>query len=100
MAAEYLLLKWGTLKGWKVESEACLAALRKYHDGSASMSAAMQRDSAGQKQALCELIDAIDGTPVLDIKPVMAEFLPRSPLRQPTWSHELMADYWAGTGEG
>lgn len=61
MAAEYLLLKWGTLKGWKVESEACLAALRKYHDGSVSMSAAMQRDSAGQKQALCELIDAIDG---------------------------------------
>ena len=45
-------------------------------------------------------LDAIDGTPVLDIKPVMAEFLPRSPLRQPTWSHELMADYWAGTGEG
>lgn len=61
MAAEYLLLKWGTLKGWKVESEACLAALRKYHDGSVSMNAAMQRDSAGQKQALCELIDAIDG---------------------------------------
>jgi tRNA (Thr-GGU) A37 N-methylase len=27
--------------------------------------------------------DAIDGTPVLDIKPVMAEFLPRTPVRQP-----------------
>ena len=45
-------------------------------------------------------LDAIDGTPVLDIKPVMAEFLPRSPLRQPAWSHELMADYWSGTPEG
>lgn len=39
-------------------------------------------------------LDAIDGTPVLDIKPVMAEFLPRGELRQPDWSHELMADYW------
>ena len=40
-------------------------------------------------------LDAIDGTPVLDIKPVMAEFLPRGPLRQPPWSHELMRDYWS-----
>ena len=40
-------------------------------------------------------LDAIDGTPVLDIKPVMAEFLPRQPVRQPAWSHELMRDYWA-----
>ena len=28
-------------------------------------------------------LDAIDKTPVLDIKPVMAEFLPREPVRQP-----------------
>jgi tRNA (adenine37-N6)-methyltransferase len=39
-------------------------------------------------------LDAIDGTPVLDIKPVMAEFLPRTPVRQPAWSHELMRNYW------
>ena len=39
-------------------------------------------------------LDAIDGTPVLDIKPVMAEFLPRGVLRQPQWSHELMRHYW------
>lgn len=39
-------------------------------------------------------LDAVDGTPVLDIKPVMAEFLPRGPLRQPEWSHQLMAGYW------
>lgn len=41
-----------------------------------------------------EGLDAIDGTPVLDIKPVMAEFLPRGDVRQPDWSHELMRDYW------
>jgi tRNA (adenine37-N6)-methyltransferase len=39
-------------------------------------------------------LDAIDKTPVLDIKPVMAEFLPRDPVRQPEWSHELMRQYW------
>ena len=31
-------------------------------------------------------LDAIDGTPVVDIKPVMEEFLPREPVRQPAWS--------------
>jgi tRNA (adenine37-N6)-methyltransferase len=41
-----------------------------------------------------EGLDAIDGTPVLDIKPVMAEFLPRGPVVQPAWSGELMKNYW------
>lgn len=39
-------------------------------------------------------LDAIDGTPVLDIKPVMKEFLPAGEIRQPAWSHELMQQYW------
>ena len=39
-------------------------------------------------------LDAADGTPVVDIKPVMTEFLPREPVRQPAWSHELMRGYW------
>lgn len=39
-------------------------------------------------------LDAIDGTPVLDLKPTMAEFLPRTALRQPAWSRELMEGYW------
>jgi tRNA-Thr(GGU) m(6)t(6)A37 methyltransferase TsaA len=41
-----------------------------------------------------EKLDAIDGTPVLDIKPVMTEFLPQEPVSQPQWSHELMTHYW------
>lgn len=41
-------------------------------------------------------LDAFDGTPVLDIKPVMAEFIPeKSEIRQPAWSHQLMASYFA-----
>jgi tRNA-Thr(GGU) m(6)t(6)A37 methyltransferase TsaA len=39
-------------------------------------------------------LDAIDGTPVLDLKPYMVEFAPRTAVRQPAWSHELMRDYW------
>jgi len=39
-------------------------------------------------------LDAIDGTPVLDIKPVLREFLPRGEVRQPDWADELMAEYW------
>jgi tRNA (Thr-GGU) A37 N-methylase len=39
-------------------------------------------------------LDAIDGTPVLDLKPYMSEFGPRSEVRQPEWSRELMRDYF------
>lgn len=41
-----------------------------------------------------EGLDAIDGTPVLDIKPWVAEFAPRGRTFQPTWISELMARYW------
>jgi tRNA (Thr-GGU) A37 N-methylase len=37
---------------------------------------------------------AIDGTPVLDIKPHMREFAPRGPVRQPRWVSELMEGCW------
>jgi tRNA (adenine37-N6)-methyltransferase len=39
-------------------------------------------------------LDAIDGTPVLDLKPYMTGFAPRSSVRQPDWAIELMANYW------
>jgi tRNA-Thr(GGU) m(6)t(6)A37 methyltransferase TsaA len=41
-----------------------------------------------------EGLDAVDGTPVLDIKPYMREFGPREEVRQPAWATELMAGYW------
>jgi tRNA-Thr(GGU) m(6)t(6)A37 methyltransferase TsaA len=44
-------------------------------------------------------LDAIDGTPVVDLKPYMVEFAPRTAVRQPAWSHELMRGYWHGPGE-
>jgi tRNA-Thr(GGU) m(6)t(6)A37 methyltransferase TsaA len=39
-------------------------------------------------------LDAINGTPVLDIKPVIKEFLPREQVHQPEWATELMKNYW------
>lgn len=55
----------------------------------------LRRD--GRRLYVTEL-DAIDGTPVIDIKPVMGEFLPRGAVRQAAWSRELMRDYWTKKG--
>jgi tRNA (adenine37-N6)-methyltransferase len=46
------------------------------------------------RQLILQGLDAINGTPVLDIKPVMREFLPSGEIRQPVWTHELMVHYW------
>ena len=39
-------------------------------------------------------LDALDGTPVLDIKPCMIDFGPRGDVRQPGWVSSLMSSYW------
>jgi tRNA (Thr-GGU) A37 N-methylase len=39
-------------------------------------------------------LDAVDGTPVLDVKPFMVEFAPRGPVFQPEWASDLMRTYW------
>lgn len=39
-------------------------------------------------------LDAVDGTPVIDLKPYMTGFEPRDPVREPNWAKELMAGYW------
>jgi tRNA (adenine37-N6)-methyltransferase len=39
-------------------------------------------------------LDAIDGTPVLDVKPYLVEFAPRDAVREPAWARELMRGYW------
>ena len=39
-------------------------------------------------------LDAIDGTPVIDLKPVMSGFQPRGDFREPAWAQEIMRAYW------
>ncbi|GAA0458305.1 SAM-dependent methyltransferase [Alkalibacillus silvisoli] len=46
------------------------------------------------RKLMVEGLDCINETPILDIKPVMQEFLPQGPVRQPKWSHEIMRNYW------
>ena len=41
-----------------------------------------------------EGLDAIDGTPILDIKPVMSGFQPRGEVVEPAWATEIMRSYW------
>lgn len=41
-----------------------------------------------------KFLDAINGTPVLDIKPVFKEFKPESSISQPEWVNDLMKEYW------
>jgi hypothetical protein len=58
--SEHLTLKWGSLKSWNIESEAGQAALKRYFDEGVCMSAALQHDTATQKEAICELIDLVE----------------------------------------
>jgi len=46
------------------------------------------------KSLVVTRLDAIDGTPVIDIKPVMKEFLPDETIKQPDWATDLMKNYW------
>lgn len=49
--------------------------------------------SAAGRQLQVRGLDAVDGTPVLDIKPVMLEFLPTD-VRQPEWVGRLMSEHF------
>lgn len=42
-----------------------------------------------------QALDAVDGTPVLDIKPYMKEFGPKGDIKQPDWATEVMKEYYS-----
>ena len=59
---DYLLLKWGTLKGWDVgTNDKARALLKEYSDLGMTMGAMSQKDTDQQKELLCKVIDVIDG---------------------------------------
>lgn len=55
-----LTLKWGTIKGWEDLDEKAMDALRKFADLGMSISAMQQKMTPEHKEALCDLIDAVD----------------------------------------
>lgn len=59
---DYLLLKWGTLKGWNFEnSPESFEALKEYDLIGASLNAADQEDTPRQKELICVMIDKVNG---------------------------------------
>lgn len=64
---DYLLLKWGTLKGWCFEnSQEAFEALKEYNKIGSSMSAMMQKDTPRQKELICTMIDKVNGSVIYD----------------------------------
>lgn len=60
---DYLLLKWGTLKGWCFKnSPEALEALKEYNSIGSSISAMMQKDTPRQKELICTMIDKVNGS--------------------------------------
>ena len=57
----YLLLKWGTLKGWNLTSDKMRELMDEYLSLGASWSAMTQHDTQRQKEIICQLIDECDG---------------------------------------
>ncbi len=39
-------------------------------------------------------LDAVAGTPVLDLKPYLSGFAPRGEVLEPRWAQDLMIGYW------
>jgi tRNA (adenine37-N6)-methyltransferase len=52
--------------------------------------------SVGARRLEVAGLDAVDGTPVVDLKPHVRELGARGEVRQPPWMDELMAGYFDG----
>lgn len=58
---EYLLLKWGTVKGWNDLTDKSVEILCRYYPDGVPMSAMSDRPDKDRREILCELIDQLDG---------------------------------------
>jgi hypothetical protein len=58
---DYLLLKWRTLKGWRIASAKGQAALKEFFDIGMPASALAHHPTDRQKELLCEVIDECTG---------------------------------------
>ena len=63
---DYVTLKWGTLKSWRLTSEKGRELTEKYYKLGVSLSAMAQQDTPEQKQVICEMIDIVPGDIYLD----------------------------------
>ena len=63
MNNDYLLLKWGTVKGWNFENTDSEAfnLLRKYMKSSPASGCMTDHPNDERKKILCDIIDKMDG---------------------------------------
>lgn len=59
---DYILLKWGSVKGFKLNSTKGKRLSNEYLDEGRSVSAMAQKDSQRQKEIILEMIDECDGS--------------------------------------
>lgn len=64
--AEWLSLKWGTVKGWQDLTEQSVAILQRFYADGEPLSAMADHPNAERRAILCELIDQLDGEVYLD----------------------------------
>jgi tRNA-Thr(GGU) m(6)t(6)A37 methyltransferase TsaA len=82
------------LRGNKDYPEMGIFALRKKDRPNSIGLCTVELISHNGRTITVKNLDAIDGSPVLDIKPVMAEFEPKSEIKQPALTRNLMKEYW------
>jgi hypothetical protein len=64
---DHLNLKWGTLKSWNFSnSPTAQKAYEEYERIGSSSLAMMQEDSLRQKELICEMIESVNGSVMLD----------------------------------
>ena len=67
MNNDYILLKWGTLKGYRVaDNPAAQGLIKQYMELGASASAMHQMDTFAQKRILCQLFEVHQGPIIND----------------------------------
>lgn len=59
---DYILLKWGTLKGWNFTSEKGKELFKEYASLGMTMGAMSQDDTDEQKKLICQMIDECSGS--------------------------------------
>lgn len=59
--AEFLLLKWGTIKGWDNFSDKSQEIASRFFEDGMSLSAAADKPDEKRRKILCELIEQLDG---------------------------------------
>ena len=61
MDKDYIVLKRGTLKEWRLTSEKGKKLLQEYLNLGSSLSGMAQRDTPRQKELICQMIDEVPG---------------------------------------